>query len=187
MDIREEYRSSALMYLANRLRHFLVLVEHAVDVFLDFFKLSTQTGDFYFRVIDQVCHPLHAVAELDVSASSASTGSSDADSQDVLAERAEESRLVFRVLGCRMSRCVWRLAIYVDVFNPRSELMVYRVELFGHRACLILSVDIYRLCDTLSVRGSLSTSVDSHTFHVEIDRVTLCSDGHFVLDAEALA
>jgi hypothetical protein len=82
---------------------------------------------------------LHAVAELDVSASDAAVGSTDADSQDIFAERSGESSVVLCVLG-RTVAVQW-LAVDAYVFEPRIELVVYGVELFDYSAAVILSVD----------------------------------------------
>jgi hypothetical protein len=139
LNIRKERRPFSLMLLAHRFGHFLVLVEYAGDVFADFFEFLVQSGNFGFRVVGQLCHLLHAVAELDVSASDAAVGSTDADSQDIFAERSGESSVVLCVLGC--TKAVERLAVDAYVFKPRSELVVYGVELFDYGAAVILSVD----------------------------------------------
>jgi hypothetical protein len=144
LNVREERRPFPLMHLAQRFCHFLVLAEHAADVFADFFQLLIQSGNFSFRVVNQLCHLVHAVAELDVSASDATVGSTDADGQDIFAERAGESRVVFRVLGFRTA--AGRLAVDADYFHPRSELVVCGVELLSCSGGVILIVDQYRIC-----------------------------------------
>jgi hypothetical protein len=139
LNIRKERRPFSLMLLAHRFGHFLVLVEYADDVVADFFEFLVQSGNFSFRVVGQLCHLLHAVAELDVSASDAAVGSTDADSQDIFAERSGESSVVLCVLG-RTVAVQW-LAVDAYVFEPRIELVVYGVELFDYSAAVILSVD----------------------------------------------
>jgi hypothetical protein len=173
------------MDLAHRLGRLLVLLEHAADIFVDFVELFLQAGDFRFRVVNQLCHLLHAIAELDVSASDTAVGSADADSQDVFAERAAESRVGFRVFDCRIA--VGRLAVDADVFDPCGEFVVYRVELFDHRVGGVLGVATQGVCTALSVMCHSIDAVSTHAFDINVDRVALCFGGSFVLDAAAFA
>lgn len=158
--------------IAHSFGRFVELAQSGRNLIVNLSQFFNKSVDFDFRVMKQLAHFLHAVAELHVFLNHGSVRFCDGHCDDIFVERAEQFLIVLHCAEFSLRREAWdieRFSVDVHAIDLRFELFVDGIDFLSESAGFVLAIDSNGIFVTRSANDSLEIKLPTiNTFHLDV-------------------